>query len=122
MTVRVGDPESVSWTPTTTTFTKTRTRGYRRLRDEAPLYRNEERNFWAVSRHHDAARLPGQHGVVECLWVIPDPPSRTSEAYRVMSMLAMDDPAHLWMRTLSASPHGGSVNPSRRCSNMPAFT
>ena len=26
---------------------------YRRLRDEAPLYRNEERKFWALSRHQD---------------------------------------------------------------------
>ena len=26
---------------------------YRRLRDETPLYRNEERGFWAVSRHAD---------------------------------------------------------------------
>ena len=26
---------------------------YRRLRDEAPLYRNDELKFWALSRHHD---------------------------------------------------------------------
>ena len=26
---------------------------YRRLRDEAPLYRNEELGFWALSRHAD---------------------------------------------------------------------
>ena len=26
---------------------------YRRLRDEAPLYRNEELGFWALSRHRD---------------------------------------------------------------------
>ena len=27
---------------------------YKRLRDEAPIYHNEERNFWALSRHADA--------------------------------------------------------------------
>ncbi len=26
---------------------------YARLRDEAPLYRNDERGFWALSRHTD---------------------------------------------------------------------
>ena len=26
---------------------------YRRLRDEAPLYHNEELGFWALSRHQD---------------------------------------------------------------------
>jgi cytochrome P450 len=30
---------------------------YRRLRDEAPLYRNEEYRFFAVSRHEDVARV-----------------------------------------------------------------
>jgi cytochrome P450 len=26
---------------------------YARLRDEAPVYHNEARNFWALSRYHD---------------------------------------------------------------------
>ena len=30
---------------------------YRRLRDEAPLYYNEEYRFWCVSRHADVARV-----------------------------------------------------------------
>ena len=35
---------------------------YRRLRDEAPLYRNDELKFWALSRHTDVlAGLPQQH-------------------------------------------------------------
>ena len=32
---------------------------YRRLRDEAPLYRNEEYDFWAVSRHEDVGWVLG---------------------------------------------------------------
>ncbi|MDT5325648.1 MAG: hypothetical protein QOF25_2800 [Mycobacterium sp.] len=74
---------------------------YRRLRDEAPLYRNDERNFWAVSRHHDVLQgfrnsttLSNKHGVSL------DPISRNSDAHKVMSFLALDDPGHLRLRTL----------------------
>ena len=39
---------------------------YKRLRDEAPLYRNDELGFWALSRHAGrAAGLPQQHDAVE---------------------------------------------------------
>ena len=30
---------------------------FRRIRDEAPLYRNEEYNFWAVTRQDNVARV-----------------------------------------------------------------
>src|SRR3546814_3348140 len=43
---------------------------YRRLRDEAPVYRNEADDFWALSRHadvvagfRDSARFSSAHGV-----------------------------------------------------------
>ncbi|HZA08793.1 MAG TPA: cytochrome P450 [Mycobacterium sp.] len=74
---------------------------YRRLRDEAPLYHNEELNFWALSRHSDV--LQGFRNSISfsnSLGVSLDPVSRTTEAYRVMSFLAMDDPGHLRLRTL----------------------
>lgn len=74
---------------------------YRRLRDEAPLYRNEDLKFWALSRHSDVVQgfrnsvaLSNKHGVAL------DPISRNDEAHRVMSFLALDDPAHLRLRTL----------------------
>ncbi|GAB5895516.1 cytochrome P450 [Mycolicibacterium mageritense] len=74
---------------------------YRRLRDEAPLYRNDDLNFWALSRHKDVLQgfrnstaLSNRHGVSL------DPISRNDEAHRVMSFLALDDPAHLRLRTL----------------------
>ncbi|QIV82817.1 cytochrome P450 [Mycolicibacterium frederiksbergense] len=74
---------------------------YKRLRDEAPLYHNEERNFWALSRHKDvvagfrnSVTLSNKHGVAL------DPISRNDEAHRVMSFLALDDPGHLRLRTL----------------------
>jgi cytochrome P450 len=74
---------------------------YRQLRDEAPLYRNEERDFWALSRHADVHRgFRNSTSLSNRLGVSLDPISRTPEAYRTMSFLAMDDPAHLRLRTL----------------------
>ncbi len=69
---------------------------YKRLRDEAPLYHNEELGFWALSRHRDVLQgfrnsttLSNRDGVSL------DPISRGPHASKTMSFLAMDDPAHL---------------------------
>jgi cytochrome P450 len=74
---------------------------YKRLRHEAPLYRNEELKFWALSRHQDVwqgfrntTSLSNRDGVSL------DPVSRGPHASKTMSFLAMDDPAHLRLRTL----------------------
>jgi hypothetical protein len=74
---------------------------YRRLRDEAPVYRNEERDFWALSRHADVtagfrdnARLSNSYGVSL------DPASWTPNAHRTMSFLGLDPPRHTRMRGL----------------------
>jgi len=74
---------------------------YKRLRDEAPLYRNEELKFWALSRHQDvwqgfrnSISLSNRDGVSL------DPVSRGPHASKTMSFLAMDDPAHLRLRAL----------------------
>jgi cytochrome P450 len=74
---------------------------YKRLRDEAPLYHNEELGFWALSRHRDvregfrnSTTLSNRDGVSL------DPISRGPHASKTMSFLAMDDPAHLRLRTL----------------------
>ena len=74
---------------------------YKRLRDEAPLYRNDEMNFWALTRHADVHQgFRNSTELSNKLGVSLDPISRTPEAYRTMSFLAMDDPAHLRLRTL----------------------
>lgn len=74
---------------------------YRRLRNEAPLYRNDELNFWALTRHSDVHQgFRNSVALSNRLGVSLDPVSRTPEAYRTMSFLAMDDPAHLRLRTL----------------------
>jgi cytochrome P450 len=74
---------------------------YQRLRDEAPLYRNDGLKFWALSRHRDV--LQGFRNSTELSninGVSLDPVSFNEHAYRVMSILAMDDPGHLRLRTL----------------------
>ena len=74
---------------------------YRRLRDEAPLYRNEALNFWALTRHDDVHKgFRNSTGLSNRLGVSLDPISRNPEAYRTMSFLAMDDPGHQRLRTL----------------------
>ena len=74
---------------------------YKRLRDEAPLYHNEDLGFWALSRHQDvregfrnSTTLSNRDGVSL------DPISRGPHASKTMSFLAMDDPGHLRLRTL----------------------
>jgi hypothetical protein len=74
---------------------------YKRLREEAPLYHNKDLGFWALSRHRDVLQgfrnsttLSNRNGVSL------DPVSRGPHASKTMSFLAMDDPAHLRLRTL----------------------
>ncbi len=74
---------------------------YARLRAEAPLYRNDEFDFWALSRHadvlaafRDPAHLSNRFGVTL------DPAAYGPHAHKSMSFLAMDPPRHTRMRSL----------------------
>jgi cytochrome P450 len=74
---------------------------YARLREEAPLYRNDALGFWALSRHadvtsafRDSARFSSAQGVSL------DPAASGPNAHRTMSFLAMDEPRHGRMRAL----------------------
>ena len=74
---------------------------YKRLRDEAPLYRNSELGFWAVSRHQDVLQgFRNSTTLSNKFGVSLDPVSRGPHAHKTMSFLAMDDPSHLRLRTL----------------------
>jgi cytochrome P450 len=74
---------------------------YARLRAEAPLYRNDEQDFWALSRHadvaaafRDAGRFSSANGVSL------DPSAWGPYAHKTMSFLALDPPRHTRMRAL----------------------
>lgn len=74
---------------------------YKRLRDEAPLYRNDELGFWALSRHQDVWQgFRNSKTLSNKFGVSLDPASRGPHASKTMSFLAMDDPDHLRLRTL----------------------
>lgn len=74
---------------------------YKRLRDEAPLYRNAELGFWALSRHRDVLQgFRNSTTLSNKFGVSLDPASRGPHASKTMSFLAMDDPDHLRLRTL----------------------
>jgi cytochrome P450 len=71
---------------------------WRRMRDEAPLYRNDEYNFWALSRYDDvlpamldtATYSSASGTIIEMLSVDDLPP--------IPMMIFMDPPEHTWHR------------------------
>jgi cytochrome P450 len=74
---------------------------YARLRAEAPVYRSDEFDFWALSRHEDVIgafrnvdAYSNSHGVSL------DPSAFGPDAHRTMSFLALDPPKHTRMRSL----------------------
>jgi cytochrome P450 len=74
---------------------------YARLRAEAPVFRNPEVDFWALSRHadviaafRDSARFSNANGVTI------DPSAWGPNAHRTSSFLGMDPPRHSRMRAL----------------------
>jgi hypothetical protein len=74
---------------------------YAKLRDEAPLYRNEDLDFWALSRHEDVAAAFRDHeGRSSANGVSLDPSAWGPAAHRTMSFLALDPPRHTRMRAL----------------------
>jgi cytochrome P450 len=76
---------------------------YARMRAEAPLYRNDERGFWALSRHADVtAAFRDSDRFSNAEGVSIDPAASGPNAHRTMSFLAMDPPQHGRMRGLVA--------------------
>jgi cytochrome P450 len=74
---------------------------YAWMREHAPVYRNDERDFWALSRHadvlaalRDSARFSSRNGISlePSLW--------GPQAYKTSFFLAMDPPEHTAMRGL----------------------
>ena len=74
---------------------------YERLRAEAPLYRNDEFDFWALSRHADVvAAFRNLDVFSNANGVSLDPSAYGPHAHRTMSLLATDPPLHTRMRSI----------------------
>ena len=74
---------------------------YARLRKEAPLYRNDELSFWALSRHADVVRCFRDTETFSSAYGVSIEPSASGpKAYRTMSFLALDPPDHNRLRDL----------------------
>jgi cytochrome P450 len=74
---------------------------YARLRAEAPVYRNDEFDFWALSRHADVlAAFRNVDAFSNAYGVSLDPSAFGPNAHKVMSFLALDPPRHTRMRSL----------------------
>jgi cytochrome P450 len=74
---------------------------YARLRAEAPVYRNDELDFWALSRHEDVlAAFRNLDGFSNASGVSLEPSAFGPEAHKFMSFLALDPPRHTRMRSL----------------------
>ena len=83
---------------------------YARLRAEAPVYRNDALDFWALSRHRDVlSAFRDVDHFSNAYGVSLDPAAFGPDAHRAMSFLAMDPPSHTRLRSLV----GRSFTPRR---------
>ncbi|MEY3360461.1 MAG: hypothetical protein RL531_180 [Actinomycetota bacterium] len=74
---------------------------YARLRAESPLHRNDEFDFWALSRHADVvAAFRNLEVFSNANGVSLDPSAYGPHAHRTMSLLATDPPTHTRMRSI----------------------
>jgi hypothetical protein len=74
---------------------------YAWLRSNAPLYRNDEHGFWALSRHPDVlAALRDETTYSNQMGVSIDPTAWGPQARYAMSFIAMDPPEQTRLRAL----------------------
>lgn len=74
---------------------------YARLRSEAPVYYNAEKDFWALSKHADVRAAFRDTPALSNSWgVSMDPAAYGPDAHLSMSFLALDDPKHMRIRKL----------------------
>ena len=88
---------------------------YKVLRDDQPLYRNDEVGFWALSRYHDVrAGFKNSEQLSNAWGVSLEPTAHNPDARRMMSFLGMDPPEHDIMRALSSCAASRSSSSTRK--------
>jgi len=94
-----GQPDDLRWDPFDESLKDDPHPVWKRLRDEAPLYYNDEYDFWALSRfedvdraHRDPQRFSSAHSTVL--------ESMTEEARTEGMMIFLDPPEHTALRRL----------------------
>jgi cytochrome P450 len=74
---------------------------YQRLRDEAPLFHNEQFDYWVLSRHEDVHwALRNDEIFSNAMGVTLDESAWNPHAHKVMSFLALDAPEATRLRRL----------------------
>ena len=73
---------------------------YRRLRDEAPVYYNEEYDFYALSRHEDVAAAYKDFETYSSAYGLDLSTVRSDEPMMAKMIIMMDPPEHRQMRSL----------------------
>ena len=89
----------INWDPFDTEIDSEPYAVWQRMRDEAPLYRNDTYDFWALSRfddveavHRDAKTYSSAHGTVLELM--------SADPFETGQIIFMDPPTHTLMRSL----------------------
>jgi cytochrome P450 len=73
---------------------------YRRLREEAPVYYNEEYDFYALSRHEDVAAAYKDFETYSSAYGLDLASVRSEEPLAAKMIILMDPPEHRNMRSL----------------------
>jgi cytochrome P450 len=73
---------------------------YRRMREEAPVYYNEEYDFYALSRHEDVAAAFKDFETYSSAYGLDLAQVRSDEPLEAKMIILMDPPEHRQMRSL----------------------
>ncbi len=86
---------------------------YRRMRAEAPVYYNEEHDFYALSRHEDVAAAYKDFQSYSSAYGLDLSTVRSDEPMTAKMIIMMDPPEH--RRCAALSTRYSHRGPSKRC-------